>query len=80
MCWEYILNRRLISTEMDAVREKVIADNIYILTVDGDVEFEPDAVHMLVDFLKKDPNIGAACGRIHPTGKGNRNLFHVTVL
>jgi hypothetical protein len=25
---------------------------------------------MLVDLMKKDSNLGAACGRIHPVGSG----------
>ena len=44
--------------------------NIYLLALDGDVDFLPDAVHKVLDIMKKNDNIGAACGRIHPTGTG----------
>ena len=48
------------------------AENTYILTLDGDVDFNPDAVRLLVDRLKTNKKVGAACGRIHPTGSGNQ--------
>jgi len=38
--------------------------------MDGDVDFGPDSVRMLVDRMKKNKNVGAACGRIHPIGSG----------
>ena len=44
--------------------------NIFLLALDGDVDFLPDAVHKVMDIMKKNKNIGAACGRIHPTGSG----------
>ncbi|KAA8578482.1 hypothetical protein FQN60_007052, partial [Etheostoma spectabile] len=44
--------------------------NTYILALDGDTDFQPAAVMLLIDRLKTYPNVGAACGRIHPTGSG----------
>ncbi|KAF1381993.1 hypothetical protein PFLUV_G00159770 [Perca fluviatilis] len=44
--------------------------NTYILALDGDTEFQPAAVMLLIDRLKMYPRVGAACGRIHPTGSG----------
>ncbi|XP_032880924.1 chitin synthase chs-2-like [Amblyraja radiata] len=44
--------------------------NTYILTLDGDTEFQPSAVTLLIDRLRRYPGVGAACGRIHPTGFG----------
>lgn len=44
--------------------------NTFILALDGDVEFKPEAVTRLLDLMKKDPLVGAACGRIHPIGTG----------
>ena len=41
-----------------------------MLALDGDVDFKPDAVRLLVDLLKKNKKVGAACGRIHPIGSG----------
>ncbi|XP_078470749.1 chitin synthase chs-2-like isoform X1 [Lampetra planeri] len=44
--------------------------NTYVLALDGDTDFYPSALSMLVDRLRRDPTVGAACGRIHPTGVG----------
>jgi chitin synthase len=38
--------------------------------LDGDVDFKPEAVLLLVDRMRKNPKVGAACGRIHPIGSG----------
>lgn len=40
------------------------------MALDGDVDFEPLAVILLVDLMKSDEKVGAACGRIHPIGAG----------
>jgi chitin synthase len=52
-------------------RKEVITMNTFILVLDGDIEFKPKAVIMLLDLMKKNLKLGAACGRIHPTGNGN---------
>ncbi|XP_075968855.1 chitin synthase chs-2-like [Anarhichas minor] len=44
--------------------------NTYILALDGDTDFQPAAVMLLIDRLKMYPRVGAVCGRIHPTGSG----------
>ncbi|XP_071156753.1 chitin synthase chs-2-like [Mytilus edulis] len=46
------------------------AENTFILALDGDVDFTPKAVRLLVDRMQKNEELGAACGRIHPIGKG----------
>ena len=51
-------------------RKEVIAENTFLLTLDGDIDFQPSAVKLLVDLMKKNKNLGAACGRIHPVGSG----------
>ncbi|CAC5381737.1 CHS1 [Mytilus coruscus] len=38
--------------------------------LDGDVDFTSKAVRLLVDRMVKNEELGAACGRIHPIGKG----------
>jgi len=53
-------------------KTKLSADRTFILTVDGDVQFEPDSVQQLVTELQRDSNVGVACGRIHPMGSGDR--------
>ena len=49
---------------------KVKAQNTFVLALDGDVDFKPEAVLLLVDRMRKNPKVGAACGRIHPIGSG----------
>ncbi|CAF0721702.1 unnamed protein product [Rotaria sp. Silwood1] len=46
------------------------AENTFILSVDGDVDFGPDSVRMLIDRMKKDKKVGAVSSRIHPIGSG----------
>ncbi|XP_052804939.1 uncharacterized protein LOC128234627 isoform X2 [Mya arenaria] len=50
-------------------------NNTYLLALDGDVDFTPGAVKLLVDRMKKSEKVGAACGRIHPIGTGPVVLF-----
>ncbi|MEQ2181374.1 hypothetical protein GOODEAATRI_010942 [Goodea atripinnis] len=52
----------------DNKRRFISDDNTYILALDGDTDFHPKAVVLLVDRLRMYYNVGAACGRIHPTG------------
>ena len=46
------------------------ASNTYLLALDGDVDFKPESVILLIDLMKRNPKVGAACGRIHPIGSG----------
>ncbi|OWF54075.1 uncharacterized protein LOC110445657 [Mizuhopecten yessoensis] len=46
------------------------AYNTYILALDGDVDFRPDAVKLLIDRMQKNDKVAAVCGRIHPIGSG----------
>ena len=46
------------------------AENTYLLALDGDVDFEPEAVLSLMRRMNKSRIVGAACGRIHPIGSG----------
>ncbi|EFN88670.1 Chitin synthase 8 [Harpegnathos saltator] len=66
----YLLGYRLMALPIDVNRKEIIAENTYILTLDGDIDFQPSAVKVLVDLMKKDKDLGAACGRIHPIGSG----------
>lgn len=83
----------LLSFKMNETREKVSENNdknlkesmlkftanTFILALDGDVDFKPEAVTLLLDRMKKNPLVGAACGRIHPIGAG-KFLFVVAVV
>ncbi|KAK2724897.1 hypothetical protein QYM36_001381, partial [Artemia franciscana] len=66
----YLLGFRLMDRPISVDRKEVIAENTYLLTLDGDIDFQPVAVQLLVDLMKKNRNLGAACGRIHPVGSG----------
>ncbi|XP_022537815.2 chitin synthase 1 [Astyanax mexicanus] len=56
--------------DTDSKRKYISDENTYILALDGDTDFHPSAVILLVDRLRMYSNVGAACGRIHPTGMG----------
>ena len=68
-----IMERPDLSEESKQTR----ADNTYLLALDGDIDFQPDAVLRLVDRMKKGRTVGAACGRIHPTGSGYMPWYQV---
>lgn len=43
-------------------------ENTYLLTLDGDMDFRPKAVHILMDMMNCQPDVAIACNRSHPTG------------
>lgn len=75
----YLLGHRLMELPISVDRKEVIAENTFLLTLDGDIDFQPAAVKLLVDLMKKNKNLGAACGRIHPVGSGNKTftILHI---
>lgn len=71
----YLLGHKLMANDeynkdMEGVRVDTISENTYILALDGDIDFQPSAVKLLVDYMKRNKSLGAACGRIHPIGSG----------
>ncbi len=67
----YLLAHRLAARrDLNDRRKREIANNTFILALDGDINFQPSAVHLVVDLMKKNSKLGAACGRIHPIGSG----------
>ncbi|ODN00837.1 Chitin synthase 1 [Orchesella cincta] len=67
----YLLGYRLTDRpDLTTDRKEVIAENTFLLALDGDIDFQPKAVELLVDLMRKNRNLGAACGRIHPIGSG----------
>lgn len=80
----YLLGHRLMELPISVDRKEVMAENTYLLTLDGDIDFQPHAVRLLIDLMKKNKNLGAACGRIHPVGSGKINhidcYFHVKII
>jgi chitin synthase len=74
----YLLGYRL-KDEEQSIRDK-IAENTFILALDGDINFQPKAVKLLIDLMIKHKNLGAACGRIHPIGSGPLVWYQVLLL
>lgn len=66
----YLLGHRLWDKPIRRSVKEEVAYNTYILTLDGDVDFKPEAVLLLVDLMRRNFGVGAACGRIHPEGNG----------
>ncbi|XP_071953411.1 chitin synthase chs-2-like [Antedon mediterranea] len=67
----YLLGWILVGQQED--NEQLIevkTHNSYVLALDGDIDFKPDAVQRLLDLMKRNRTVGAACGRIHPIGTG----------
>ncbi|XP_044753771.1 chitin synthase chs-2-like isoform X2 [Coccinella septempunctata] len=63
----YLLGYRLVP---EMKRGKASSKNTYILALDGDIDFKPEAMHLLIEYMRKNNKLGAACGRIHPVGSG----------
>lgn len=66
----YLLGHKIEECPYPEERKQKVAENTFILALDGDINFRPPAVRLLVDLMKKNKNLGAACGRIHPVGSG----------
>ncbi|XP_063978439.1 chitin synthase chs-2-like [Diachasmimorpha longicaudata] len=67
----YLLGYRLMDRPTYSVERKAaMAENTFLLTLDGDIDFDPCALIVLLHLMKRDKELGAACGRIHPMGSG----------
>jgi hypothetical protein len=64
------LKEKMVQDDSSEKHLRRIAENTFVLALDGDVDFNPEAVSRLIDRMQKDPLVGAACGRIHPIGSG----------
>ncbi len=73
----YLLGHRIAEREIEEYRKETIAMNTFILALDGDINFRPHALHLVVDLMKKNKKLGAACGRIHPIGSGPMVWYQV---
>ena len=69
----YFLGHRLWAQPERRNVKQALADNTFILAIDGDMDFKPKAVIHLVDLMKRDKNVAASCGRIHPIGSGGQS-------
>lgn len=57
-----------------------LSENTFLLALDGDVDFKPEAVTLLLDLMRKNTEVGAACGRIHPIGSGTCPMRMMTLV
>ena len=69
MYMNYIIEHRLNETYENG-DQKYDPHSTYILTTDADIDFSPDSVAALLDFLVRDDLVGAVCARTHPLGSG----------
>ena len=69
MYMNYIIEHRLQEKNEDG-QLKYNPHSTYILTTDADIDFTPDSVAALLDFLVRDDSVGAVCARTHPLGSG----------
>ena len=70
----YFLSHKLLGEEVTP-EKMTIANNTFILALDGDVDFQPSALRLLIDLMKGNTHVGAACGRILPIGLGLFNAY-----
>ncbi|KAH8270404.1 hypothetical protein KR018_009670, partial [Drosophila ironensis] len=67
----YLLGYKIMERkDLSPLSKAVKAENTFILALDGDIDFRPHAVQLLIDRMKAVEELGAACGRIHPVGRG----------
>eukprot|EP00058_Branchiostoma_floridae_P007235 XP_002592723.1 hypothetical protein BRAFLDRAFT_118402 [Branchiostoma floridae] len=55
---------------IDSMGENADDVDTYILATDADVRFTPKSAMALLDLARRDPTVGAVCGRTHPLGSG----------
>lgn len=70
MYMEYFFRRSELNKGAHPKEKDLESNDTFLLALDGDIDFKPEAVTRLLDVMLKNENIGAACGRIHPTGSG----------
>ena len=71
MYMHFLLGQGILAQPVSAEHKELVAENTYVLALDGDVDFQPEALILLLDLVKRNKKVAAACGRIHPIGSGN---------
>ena len=67
----YLIGWKIDACELrDSDGFKVKKSKSFILALDGDVDFEPDAFELVLDRCMRNEKLAACCGAIHPTGSG----------
>jgi len=67
----YLLGYRIMELDVSPERKLEISHNTYLLALDGDIDFQPHAVQLLIGRMKVNPDLGAACGKF-----GGRSIQH----
>ncbi|XP_039271180.2 uncharacterized protein LOC120345701 [Styela clava] len=68
--WSQCMYMYYILGYLQETKKAYSKDDVFLLALDGDVDFQPKSLIYLLDRMKKNPEVGAACGRIHPIGNG----------
>ena len=78
MYMHYFLGQGILAQPFKDEYQDIVAENTYVLALDGDVDFQPDALILLLDLMKRNDKVAAACGRIHPIGAGKGLSLSIT--
>jgi len=54
----------------NAENQLIKKDKSFILALDGDVDFKPDAFELVLNRCVRNDSVAACCGQIHPKGSG----------
>ena len=79
MYLHYFLGQGILAQPFREEYQDIVAENTYVLALDGDVDFQPEALLLLLDLMKRNNKVAAACGRIHPIGAGSSPLASVAL-
>ena len=67
----YLIGWKLDACELKNENGAVIKkDKSFILALDGDVDFRPDAFELVLNRCVRNDSVAACCGAIHPKGSG----------
>ena len=66
----YLIGYKIDTCQMKFNGDEVTKENSFVLALDGDVDFEPEAVELVLDRMRRNKNVGACCNQIHPQGSG----------
>ena len=66
----YLIGYKIDACKVSINGDRVTKENAFVLALDGDVDFRPEAVELVLDRMKRNKNVGACCNQIHPQGSG----------
>ena len=65
---EFFFNK--VSGEIEQGSAELTEENTYIMALDGDVNFMPQSLDLVLDRLTRNKHVAAACNEIRPIGSG----------